>query len=292
MTNSLRNISALLVFVFCIVLPSCVAKDAQRPTVTVSILPQKYLLEKIVGDKYKVKCLLASGGNPEVYEPAITHLVNIENSEAYFCIGNIGFETAILDKVRANNPNIKIFDNSEGINLIVGTHGHSHGDDDHCHAADPHTWSSVRNAKVIVSNMYRAVMDMDPKNGEYYTNNYRDFVAKLDSLDAELSQMLAAKRGAAFLVWHPSLSYFARDYGLHQISIGQEGKETSVQTFQKHIDHAREDSVRVFFFQKEFDTRQAQAVNEQIGAKMVTINPLNYDWDEEMLIIANAIASN
>ena len=291
MTDSLRNISALLVFVFCLALPSCAVKDAQRPTVTVSILPQKYFLEKIVGDKYEVKCLLASGGNPEVYEPAITHLVNIENSEAYFCIGNIGFETVILDKVRANNPNIKIFNNSEGINLIVGTHGHSHGDD-HCHDVDPHTWSSVRNAKVIVSNMYYAVMDMDPKNGEFYTNNYRAFTAELDSLDTELTQMLETKRGTAFLVWHPSLSYFARDYGLHQISIGQEGKETSVQTFQKHIDHAREDSVRVFFFQKEFDARQAQSVNEQIGAKMVTINPLNYDWDEEMLIIANAIASN
>jgi zinc transport system substrate-binding protein len=47
----------------------------------------------------------------------------------------------------------------------------------------------------------------------------------------------------------------------------------------------------VFFYQKEFDSRQAEVVNEQIGAEMVIINPLNYRWNHEMLIIADAIAS-
>ena len=92
-------------------------------------------------------------------------------------------------------------------------------------------------------------------------------------------------------MWHPSLSYFARDYGLEQIAIGSESKESSVRSMQARIDEAIRDSVQVFFFQKEFDTRQAQVVNGQLGAEMVTINPLDYKWREEMLIIADAIAS-
>ncbi len=292
MTKILQRVATILIVVFCMAMSACVSNDSQKPTITVSILPQKYFLEKIVGDKYVVKCLLSSGANPESYEPAITHLVNIENSEAYFCIGNIGFESAIIDKVKANNPNIKILNSSDGVDLMEGTHGHSHDDEDSNHEVDPHTWSSVRNAKVIATNMYRAMIDINPQDKEYYTKNYNCFIAELDSLDARISQMLAFKSGAAFLVWHPSLSYFARDYNLRQITIGQEGKESSVNTIKHHIDHAREDSVRVFFFQKEFDTRQAQVVNEQIGAKMVTINPLNYEWKKEMLAIADAIASN
>lgn len=292
MTKTLRSVAAILIVAFCMILTACVADDSRKPIVTVSILPQKYFLEKIVGDKYDVKCLLSLGANPESYEPAITHLVNVEDSEAYFCIGNIGFESAIIDKVRANNPDIKILNCSDGIDLMVGTHGHSHGDKACNHEIDPHTWSSVRNAKIIATNMYRAIVDMNPENKRYYTENYDGLIAELDSLDARISQILHPKRGMAFLVWHPSLSYFARDYNLRQITIGQEGKESSVNTLRHHIDHAREDGVKVFFFQKEFDTRQAQVVNEQIGAKMVTINPLNYEWDKEMLVIANAIASN
>ena len=88
--------------------------------------------------------------------------------------------------------------------------------------------------------------------------------------------MLASKKGTAFLVWHPSLSYFARDYGLLQISVGQEGKEASVQQLQSKIDEAKAHNAEVFFYQKEFDSRQAEVVNEQIGAEMVIINPLNY----------------
>ena len=274
---------------------ACGGNVSQKPVVTVSLQPQKYFLEKIVGDKIDVKCLLASGGNPETYEPSLTHLVNLENSEAYFMIGNLGFETAIIERVKNNNPDLKIYNNSEGVDLLVGTHGecchHNHLSVEHSHDIDPHTWSSVKNARIMAKNMCDAMIEVDKKNAVYYTKNYKHFVSKLDSLDARLTSMLAPKKGTAFLVWHPSLSYFARDYGLLQISVGQEGKEASVQQLQSKIDEAKAHNAGVFFYQKEFDSRQAEVVNEQIGAEMVIINPLNYQWNHEMLIIADAIAS-
>ena len=274
---------------------ACGGNVSQKPVVTVSLQPQKYFLEKIVGDKIDVKCLLASGGNPETYEPSLTHLVNLENSEAYFMIGNLGFETAIIERVKNNNPDLKIYNNSEGVDLLVGTHGecchHNHLSGEHSHDIDPHTWSSVKNARIMAKNMCDAMIEVDKKNAVYYTKNYKHFVSELDSLDARLTSMLAPKKGTAFLVWHPSLSYFARDYGLLQISVGQEGKEASVQQLQSKIDEAKAHNAGVFFYQKEFDSRQAEVVNEQIGAEMVVINPLNYQWNHEMLIIADAIAS-
>ena len=48
------------------------------------------------------------------------------------------------------------------------------------------------------------------------------------------------KRGSSFLVWHPSLSYFARDYGLHQIALGgAEHKEVSIPALREAIEEAR-----------------------------------------------------
>ncbi len=284
---------AMTMLVLCVTV-SCGRKIEEKPVITVSIQPQKFFLEKIVGDKMTVKCLLANGGNPESYEPSLAHLLNLEKSRAYFKIGNIGFESAIINRVHNNNPDLKIYNNSDGIDLLVGTHGeccnhhHHHGDN---HDVDPHTWSSVKNARVIVGNMYRAVVELDSVNETYYTGNYNRFIAELDSIDRTITVLLQDKQGTAFVVWHPSLSYFARDYGLEQISVGQEGKESSVQQMQARLDEAREHNARVFFFQKDFDSRQASVVCEQTGVELTSINPLNYEWDKEIVMIANAIAS-
>lgn len=289
-----KNIEYILLLIVSILFVACEG-ETKKMAVTVSLQPQKYFLEKIVGNKIDVKCLLATGGNPETYEPSLTHLVNLENSEAYFMMGNLGFESAIIERVKKNNPDLKIYNNSNGVDLLIGTHDgcahHNHVSEHHIHDIDPHTWSSVKNAHVIVKNMYDAMVEIDNKNAGYYEENYKSFILELDSLDAHLMAKLSDKKGTAFLVWHPSLSYFARDYGLIQICVGQEGKETSVQQLQAKIDEAKTHNANVFFYQKEFDNRQAEVVNEQIGAEMVTINPLNYQWNQEMLIIADAIAT-
>lgn len=269
-------------------LVSCARSIDSKPVITVSIQPQKYFLEKIAGDRWEVKCLLSNGANPESYDPAMTHLLNLESSKAYFRMGNIPFESAIINKVHNNNPALRIYNNSDGIEIISGTH--SHGDIKHTDAPDPHTWTSVKNARIIARNMYEAMTDLDPEHKNTYSKNYRNLIQSLDSLDASLDSILSPCRGKAFVVWHPSLSYFARDYGLRQISLSPEGKEASVNMMQEAVDSARASGAEVLFFQKEIDSRQAETANEQIGTEMVSINPLSYNWNKEIINIANAIA--
>ena len=48
-------------------LVACTSKSTGRPVITVSIQPQKYLLEHIVGKHFDVICLLSQGSNPETY---------------------------------------------------------------------------------------------------------------------------------------------------------------------------------------------------------------------------------
>lgn len=267
-------------------LAGCGTQMATKPIITVSIQPQKYLLEKIAGDKWDVKCLLSNGANPESYDPSLTHLMNLENSTAYFRIGNIPFESAIITKVTKNNPDLKIIDSSEGIALITGTHSGHAGDME----IDPHTWTSVKNAKKIASNMYNGLVGLDPENKSVYTRNFKKLLANLDSLDNSIKEKLAPCQGESFIVWHPSLSYFARDYGLKQISLSPEGKEASVTMMQSAIDHSKEAGAKVLFYQKDIDSRQAVVANEQIGAKLVTINPLSYNWEGEIINIADALS--
>ena len=222
--------------------------------ITVSILPQKYFLEKIVGDRFDVKCMLDKGGNPETYEPSMSYMMNLEKSDAYFLMGNIGFELSIRSKIKEYNPDIKVYDVSEGIELISGSH---HFDADDKEGIDPHTWTSVANARVIIKNMLDDVVELDPEHKAEYESNYRDFDRELSEFQDSIALRLQPVKGEAFVVWHPSLSYFARDYGLEQISLEYDGKEVPVKYLEKKVAYAVSRKPSVFFFQKGMDTNQA-----------------------------------
>lgn len=267
----------------------CTSSPVTQPIVTVSIEPQRFLLEKIVGDKVQVRSLLTEGANPETYDPTVTHMFNIGNSLGYLKIGNIGFEAAMADKISEANPSLPVFDTSVGIVPVYGTHGH----DGHSHeSVDPHTWTSVKNARIIAANMLAAMKEIDSRNADYYQKNYTRLDQQLDSLDSVVTVRLAPCRGSVFMVWHPSLSYFARDYGLIQLIIGNaEHKESSIAALKESVEQARSRGARLFFFQKDYDSRQISAINAQLQAQEVDINPLSYNWDDEIIKITDAIVN-
>lgn len=253
-----------------------------KPVLTVSIEPQRWLAEQLVGDRMEVRSLLGKGGNPESYEPSFNHLASLEKSRAYMTVGNLGFETSLTRKVAANNPELRIICVSDSIDLIHAEHG------GHDHGIDPHVWSSARNMRLMARNMLAALCELDPENAQAYETNYVALSQKIDSVDAACDSILSPARGEAFMVWHPSLSYFARDYGLTQLSLGAEGKEHSVSETRDLIERMRQTGAEVFLVQKDFDSSQAQALAREV--RTVVIDPMNYEWDAEMLHTARAIA--
>lgn len=271
---------------------ACSSDMPDKKIVTVSIEPQKYLVEQIAGDRVQVRCLLADGANPETYDPSMTHMLNLQKSAVYLRVGNIGFEAALVDKIHDSNPGLPIFDTSEGITPIRGTHTHGHGHEDE-DTPDPHTWTSVKNARIMAGNILKALTEVDPDHATEYSNNYARLTARLDSIDSEYSRRLAPLSGRAFLVWHPSLSYFARDYGLRQIVVGgAESKESSIEELRSAMDQAGERGADVFFSQTDLDSRLVSALNDELGARKVTVNLLSSDWEGEMNRIVDALTAN
>lgn len=271
-------------------LVACTATTQDKPIVTVSIEPQKCILEQIAGDRVEVRTLIANGANPETFDPSVNHIMNLTKSIGFLRIGNIGFEAAILDKVHGEHPDLPIFNTSLGVIPVTGTHSH---DGVTHNVIDPHTWTSVKNVKIIARNMLNAMTEIDPANEGYYRKNYERYEAHLDSLDNAIAAKLATHKGEAFMVWHPSLSYFARDYGLEQIPAGNaDNKEVAMGSLKDVIDHAAEHKVKVFFYQKDLDSRQAETLGEQLELEKVNINPLAYDWEKEITRISDAIAAN
>ena len=271
------------------------AKNDKSKTLSVTINPQKYFLEQIVGDKYVVNCIVPSGSNPESFDPAPSQMMALSNSEVFFKVGYLGIENTLLEKARQNNPNLKLIDCSAGIAPLEESCGHDHNHDSHQHehhghsGGDPHIWSSPATARKMIENMYQAVIELDSVNADFYTANYDKLIDEIDNTASRVKEFIAKAPSKAFIIYHPALSYFAAEYDLKQYSIEHEGKNPSPAQLKQLIDTAKAEGIKVVFIQQEFDTKNAMTVAEAIGGKTITIDLLSYNWSDEMIKIAKAL---
>lgn len=250
-----------------------------RPTLCVSIEPQRKILTELAGDDYEVVTMLKAGADPETYEPSVTQRMALSRADAYFTVGTLPFERQLA----ASESAVTVYDTSRGISAVTGTH-HDHDDEN-----DPHVWTSLRNGRRIAANMTEALCELNPQNAPDYRQRYARMAARIDSLDAATALRLSSAGVKAFAIWHPSLSYYARDYGLHQIAAHAETKEMSPGEITAMIRAARADSVKVFFTDKDMATRQASVVSGEIGSRIVEINTLGYDWEQQISQITDEL---
>ena len=282
----------IILFLNLLVLMGCSSRQqqTQQATLTVSIEPLRYFTEAIAGDKFQVTSMVPEGSNPETYDPTPQQLVTLSQSVAFLRIGYIGFEQVWAEKLQSNAPNVKFFNLSEGVNLIREDDIH-HGNHSHPGGVEPHIWSSTQNAYIIADNIFHALCTLDADNTAYYKENLAKLKQEITSTDNEIHTLLQ-NTSCAFLIYHPALSYFARDYGLEQICIEEGGKEPSPSHLQELMKTCKQKQVRVVFVQQEFDQRNAEVIAQELGLKIVPINPLSYDWNKEMIHIAKSLSKN
>jgi zinc transport system substrate-binding protein len=268
---------------------ACSSKIQQENIITVTIEPQRYFAEQLVDSLFRIECIVPAGTSPETYDPTPAQMAKLARSRAYFCIGHIGFEEVWLDKLKQNFPQIPFFDNSMGISFITSGHSHS-SDHSHEEGIDPHTWSSPKAVRLIVQNMYTSLVEIDPANKNRYAANLQLLLEQIEAVDDQITQLLRNSSQEAFIIYHPALTYFARDYGLTQYCIEADGKEPSPEQLKTLMETAKGKGIKTLFVQQEFDRKNAESIAKETGCQLIVINPLSYDWGVEMLHIAQALS--
>ena len=150
-------------------------------------------------------------------------------------------------------------------------HGHCHA-----HGIDPHIWTSPRALQHMAANAYEAIHALWPDSVKY-TENHARLQEQLAALDARTAGKIAASGVRYFIIYHPALTYYARDYGLQQVAIEDDGKEPSARALARLIEQARRDSVRTIFYQSQFPASAVEVIARDIEAQSVAIDPLKED---------------
>ena len=252
----------------------------ERPVLTVTIEPLRYFTEAIAGTRFTVESIVPRGSSPETYDPTPSQLLALADSRAYLRIGYIGFEQVWMKRLMANAPDMPVFDTSKGVDLIVEDEG-----------PEPHIWTSAVNARVIATNVAMALCALDSIHSSEYRHRCDSLITVINRTDSLCRSLLSGPDAdRMFLIYHPSLSYFAHDYGLRQLPIEEAGKEPTPARLKELLDYCQREKVNVIFVQPEFDRRNAELIARQTGSRIVPINPLAYDWQDEMLHVARTLA--
>ena len=184
----------------------------------------------------------------------------------------------------------KVVDLSCGIDLIEGSCSHASHGHNHAHGVDPHVWTSPKALQKMAANAYEAIRKAYPDSVKYEAN-YKRLQEELQALDIRTAEKIARSGVEYFIVYHPALTYYARDYGLRQVAIEADGKEPSAKQLTATIRQAREDGVRRIFYQKQFPASTVEVIARDIDAEYVAIDPLGRDAIENIDTITDLITA-
>ncbi len=260
------------------------APRGEKVQVAVSVPPQAYFVDRIAGGRVDVRVLVPPGASPATYEPTPQQMLSLGRSRLYVAVGHpdFPFERRHLAGFREHHESLEVVDMAAGLPVLEDDGGHGEN--------DPHVWLSPAAVRVAAENVARALRRADPEGRAVYEANLDAFLAEIDALDAEIASLLSGLKHRAFLVQHPAWGYFARHYDLEQMAIESGGKEPSPAALVELVERARDEGVTAVFVQRGFADRGARVVAGEIGARVVQVDPLAYEWPASLRQAAAAFA--
>jgi len=299
MISNLNKFLIILTFLAMAALSGCISQDQPQSSalsdnasdnaqenatdkinVATTIAPLAEFVRAVGADRVAVTVVVPPGAEPHTFEPTPSLMVDMSKADLYVMNG-AGLEFWI-DRLLQANKDMTVIDSSKGIDLI------SESEDE----MDPHIWISLKNAAVQVQNICSGLIQVDPANKDYYSQNRDSYLEQLKALDEELNSSFTASKKKIFVVHHPAWTYFARDYALEQVPLMENEKEPGPKYLSQVIDLARQNNITTVFIEPEFNPKSAEVIAKEMNASIKTLDPLAADYLNNMRYAGRAIASS
>ncbi len=271
----------ILLFILMVISCGCGKVSHNQSSVFVSIEPLRWVVNSLTDSTISVNVLVPGATSPETYEPTARQTTELEHATLYICTGLLGFEQELQDRIASTGCDV--VDVSGGLQLLEGVCNHDHHN--HNHSVDPHIWLSTTTMRGIIANCAKALED----KGMLGNGKLDSLLRVVDSVDNYIRTLKGRSTVEAFAIVHPSLTYFATDYSLHQIALEFEGKEPSMRSIKASLDELIGRGLNSILYSSHDSDAVAQVVSEQMSLKMIPFEPLSYDWVAVMTKVAEDI---
>lgn len=259
----------------------------QALKVVTSIPPLYSLAAQLMEGADSPVLLLKGNQSPHTYSLTPSTASLLEEADILFWIGP-ELETFLKKPLEALKVKHIPLIETQGLTLYPlrseeAWHGGDHDGHDHGHEGgrDPHLWLDLQNALLTAQRMKETLISLDRERQPLYEKNYAKMKASFEALQEELREKARQVKGA-FMVYHDSLQYFEKAYGI--LVAGVVAVIPELQPNLKYVQHLKETisskNVRCLFSESEFSPALIKRLSEQTGAPHKTIDPLGLAFDE------------
>jgi len=261
-----------------LLLLSAAARAEARPVVVATVAPLGHLVERLAGERVELRVALPAGVEIETFAPSPQQVRSLADARLVVGVGHPAFalESAYLRPFVDRQAGVAWLD----LAASAAGEGSEH---------DPHLWVSPRAMARLVPPLAEALAALLPAAAGEVRAKATALAAEIAALDVELAARFAGRSGQRFLIQHPALGHFARDYGLVQEALEHEGKEASAARLAALAARARRAGARAVLVQPGGHRRAAEALARQIGARVVEVDPLAADWPAALRRIADVL---
>lgn len=271
--------------------PSETAADTEGFSIVCTIFPEYDWVREIMGDhaeNAEISYLLDSGTDLHSYQPTADDIVKITTCDLFVYVG--GESDKWVESVLENseNPDMKVInlmetlgDSAKVEELKEGMQGEEEEEDEEEEEAeyDEHVWLSLKNAKLLCTEIEKNIAEIDPANAADYKADLDSYILKLDELDNSFKTLIdgASVKTLVFGDRFP-FRYFVDDYGLDYYAafIGCSAEsEASFETINFLIDKVKELDCDTVFTLENSNKDIANTIVANSGKKDVKIAELN-----------------
>ena len=253
-------------------------KETGKTVVAATIYPLFDMTRNVAGNDVEVKLILPPGASPHLFEFSPKQLAELQNVKVVFAIGH-GLDDWAAQVIHVA-PEARLIVVDHGIDLRKSGGTEENGAEikrEHEPGpTDPHYWLHLGNARQIVDNIAKELIEEDPAHADAYGANAQAYKDKLAAEERRLKEALAPARGRPILTFHDAWYYFAEDFGLEIVgtlepAAGEEPTPRYLAELQREVKMKR---IRIIFIEPQLSTAVLKSFAEDNALSLAELDPL------------------
>lgn len=189
-----------------------VERSTGKISVVTTIFPYYDFARSVSKGTSDVDMLLKPGSDVHSFEPTPSDILKIRNADLFIYNGGESDEwvDSILESLGDTDKPV-VMKMTDYVKPLTEMDADHHAEDEE----DEHIWTSLDNAKTLVSKISDEVSKLDQKNKSVYTKNSLDYIEKISKVQGEIENTVNSSKSKKIVVGDRfPLLYFATEFSL------------------------------------------------------------------------------
>ncbi|MBN1044230.1 ABC transporter substrate-binding protein [Clostridium botulinum] len=174
--------------------------------------PQYKMVKKIVQNKHNVQYMMTEETDINGFKYNKEIIENVSNMDIFIYSGT-SFEpwaNSFINELKKGS--MGIINLSRGMRLL-------NYDGNEASKENPYYFEGIDSYKIALYNVKAAVQDRDPKNRDYYEENYNNAIKELNNQIEPYNEKIKGLKDYTFLALNDNFDYLTKDLGLHVVKL-------------------------------------------------------------------------